>query len=238
MNFDFKYSEDTNDKSYKSIRNKRNTDDSYTDNMNGRKIRNHNQNENGEDIFEGKEFNNRNTSYSNRNIDGDVINRKNGLFEDNDNSQRSNSYSNLNEGNNENDDDEFEKPDEKKLQPLHKSILAEYSLSISIFTEFVIKSLFSLRFQYKEWAIKYIIQQLKENYNEWNKDGKSSNSGNLKSKQEYIIASIQVLKYSITDTREKIAFVSMDLLLLISCKLQKKRKKILINNLYNISNNY
>jgi len=121
-------------------------------------------------------------------------------------------------------------PDEKKLEPLHKNVINDYGLSISIFSEFVIRSLFSLRFQYKEWAIKHILYQLKINYDKWNNGTtKKSNSDVKKSTQEeYIMASIQVLKYSILDSREKIISISMDLLLLISCKLFLLLKKTFI----------
>jgi len=123
--------------------------------------------------------------------------------------------------NNDINDDKMDTPDEKKLEPLHKSVINEFELSISIFSEFVIRSLFSLRFHYKEWALRHILYQLKDNYNQWNSSAsKKNNNEDIKSKQEeYIMASIQVLKYSIEDTREKIISISMDLLLLISCKL-------------------
>jgi len=120
--------------------------------------------------------------------------------------------------NNDINDDKVDIPDEKKLEPLHKSVINEFELSISIFSEFVIRSLFSLRFQYKEWALRHILYQLKDNYNQWNSaSAKNNNNEDIKPKQEeYIMASIQVLKYSIEDTREKIISISMDLLLLIS----------------------
>ncbi|OUM67561.1 hypothetical protein PIROE2DRAFT_4965, partial [Piromyces sp. E2] len=136
----------------------------------------------------------------------------------------------IKEGNDTYDDNE--RPDEKKLEPLHKNIVSNYELPISIFSEFVIRSLFSLRFQYKEWALKHILYQLKINHDKWSSGiMKRKGSDAMKStKEEYVMASIQVLKYSILDSREKIISISMDLLLLISSIVKSVELSALLFN--------
>ncbi|KAG4108711.1 hypothetical protein H8356DRAFT_1068474 [Neocallimastix lanati (nom. inval.)] len=253
VNFDFRYDEDITDRFYNSSTNRllsKSSVDNYRESrsitfkndVKGKTDKNHlNLFENHENKLEGKDLNNDGDILnSNKNVEEDLKSfknlRRNELSMENETFQKSyhhHSPLEKKEYNVEKDDvnDEYPKnrPDEDKLEPLQKSILVEYELSISIFSEYVIRSLFSLRFQYKEWAIKYITHQLQENYHEWLKNGVDENEkSNHKKKynsemtlvrqEKYIMASIQVLRHCVEDTREKIVSVSMNLLLLISCK--------------------
>ncbi|ORX51359.1 hypothetical protein BCR36DRAFT_350935 [Piromyces finnis] len=225
----YELEEDKNDRSYNvnssnyrssnwNIEDKQN--DKLKSSTSSRKGSYHDLMSKGKNTFIENEYNNNNSSISNHESNSldDTNYKRNSLIFHESMNENNNDQNLKDKEENSEYIDKNDMPDEKKLEPLNKNIIRDYELPITIFSEFVIRSLFSLRFQYKEWALNHILFQLKIIHNSWNNASikKNNPEATKATQEEYVSASIQVIKYSILDTREKIISVSLDLLLLIT----------------------